>query len=103
MHKILTRSAAATAGVLIPLILAVCALACAAPNSGAQPSTAGQQTLSTAGLSYAHHHHCRSYSKRRWSRSVKASGEGRGSPSCKTAPKTTGPEAGWPLPPIKCP
>ncbi len=68
MHRILTRSAAAAAGVLIPVILAVCALACTAPHTGAQSNTAGRQTIAKLGLSYGHH--CRSYGKQRWSRSA---------------------------------
>jgi hypothetical protein len=72
MHRILTRSAAAAAGVLIPVILAVCALACTAPHTGAQSNTASRQTIAKVGLSYGHHQ-CRSYGKRGWSRSVKAS------------------------------
>src|ERR1700728_5329415 len=70
MHRILTRSAAAAAGVLLPVIVAVFALACTAPHPGAQPDTNSQQAI---GLSYGHHHNCRHDGMRSWPRSMKAS------------------------------
>jgi len=54
MHRILTRCAAAAAGVLLPVIVAVFALACTAPHPAAGPDTASQQAT---GLYYGHHHH----------------------------------------------
>src|SRR6202034_4722887 len=71
MHRILTRSAAAAAGVLLPVILAVFALACTAPHPAAQPNSNSQQAT---GLYSGHHHHnCRHDGVPSWSRSVKAS------------------------------
>src|SRR6202034_3847665 len=71
MHRILTRCAAAAAGVLLPVIVAVFALACTAPHPAAQPNSNSQQVT---GLSYGHHHHnCRHDGIRNWSRPMKAS------------------------------
>src|SRR5580704_16170291 len=71
MHRILTRCAAAAAGLLLPVIVAVFALACTAPHPAAGPDTASQQAT---GLYYGHHYHnCRHVGMRRWPGSMKAS------------------------------